>query len=142
MFSLRFQREVLDRLDSIRKLLLKALFKPVVAFDIIGEVMNINAGQSTVLTAVPEDAAQNPTTLPAGDVPSWSVSDGSKVTALPSADGLSLSVTVLPSATPGDIIFTITDGQIPSAQGSITLTIPVPSPAPVASFSVTASTPV
>ena len=104
--------------------------------------MDIKPGQSTVLTAAPLDAAGAATTLPSGDVPTWSVSDPTKVSASPSADGLSLSVTVTPGAAPGDIVFTITDAVIASATGTFTLTIPAPAPNPVASFAVTASTPV
>lgn len=106
--------------------------------------MDINPGQSTVLTAVPLDASGVQTTLPTGDVPNWSASDTSKISATPSADGLSLNVTVNSdgSATPGDILFTITDALIPSATGTFTLTIPQPTAQPVASFGVTASTPV
>lgn len=104
--------------------------------------MNINPGQSTTLTATPLDAAGAPTSLPKGDVPTWAVSDASKVVATPSADGLSLAVAVNAGAAPGDVVFTITDAQVPTATGTITLTIPAPVVNPVASFSVTASTPV
>ena len=110
--------------------------------------MNINPGQSTVLTATPLAApippalVGNVTTLPKGDVPTWTVSDSTKVTAKPSTDGLSLNVAVLPTAAPGDIVFTITDGVILNAQGVFTLTIPVPASAQEASFDVNASTPV
>jgi hypothetical protein len=106
--------------------------------------VDIKPGQSTVLTAQPLDGQTppQPTTLPSGDVPTWSVSDPTKVSASPSADGLSLAVTVTPGAAPGDIVFTITDAVIATATGSFTLTIPAPAPNPVASFAVTASTPV
>lgn len=104
--------------------------------------MDIKPGQSTVLTAVPLSAAGSPTTLPPGDVPGWGVSEPSRVSASPSADGLSLNVTIASDAPAGDIIFTVADSVIPSATGSITLTVPAPAPAPVASFAVSASTPV
>lgn len=106
--------------------------------------MNINPGQSTVLTAVPLDASGVQTTLPSGDVPNWSASDTSQITATPSADGLSLTVAVNAGATASTIVFTITDGVIPAAQGTFSLTITptTPPPNPVASFSVTGSTPV
>lgn len=105
--------------------------------------MNINPGQSTILTAVPLDASGSPTSLPSGDVPNWSASDTSQITATPSADGLSLTVAVNSPATAGDVVFTIADSLIPAATGTFTLTItPVVVGAnPVASFSVTASTP-
>lgn len=128
-----------DIRDAIQR-----LRNPVVRFQIsrIGaKGMNINPGQSTVLTAVPLDAAGNPTSLPAGDVPNWAVSDASKITAAPSADGLSLNVTVNPGVSPGDVVFTISDAVNPGAQGSFTLTVSGAGAQPVASFSVTASQP-
>ena|SRR5258708_5268591 len=130
---------LLDIRDAILK-----LRNPVFKFQIqrIGaRNMNINPGQSTVLTAVPLDAQGNPTVLPSGDVPNWSVSDASKVTAAPSADGLSLNVTVNPGVAPGDVVFTIADSVIPSATGTFTLTITGAAAQPVASFSVTGSAP-
>ena len=104
--------------------------------------MDINPGQSTTLTAVALDASGAPTTLPTGDVPTWSVSDPTNVSATPAANGLSLVVAVDAGASPGDVVFTITDALIPTATGTFTLTIPAPAPNPVASFAVTASTPV
>lgn len=105
--------------------------------------MNINPGQSTILTAVPLDASGSPTSLPSGDVPNWSASDTSQITATPSADGLSLTVAVNSPATAGDVVFTVADSLNPSATGTFTLTITpvVVGPGAVASFSVTASTP-
>jgi hypothetical protein len=103
--------------------------------------MNINPGQSTTLTAVPLDSTGAPTKLPAGDVPNWSASNSNGVSMTPSADGLSLVVAMGLTAQPGDYVFTITDAKIATATGSITLTVPAPVPNPVASFSVTASTP-
>jgi hypothetical protein len=138
----RFKRAVLRRLDYITFLLERLVFKPVASFVILGGIVDIKPGQSTVLTAAPLDAAGAGTTLPSGDVPSWSVSDPTKVSATPSPDGLSLAVAITPGAAPGDIVFTITDGQITTATGTFTLTIPAPAPNPVASFAVTASTPV
>lgn len=121
----------------------KELARPVASFKIIGDDMNINPGQSTVLTAVPLDASGAPTVLPAGDVPNWSASDVSQISVTPSADGLSLSVTVNATATASTVVFTITDGKITTATGTFSLTItPVtPPPNPVASFSITGSTP-
>ena len=104
--------------------------------------MNIAPGQKTTLTAAPLDAAGAPTTLPAGDKPNWGVEPTANVTIVPSLDGLSLDVSMMAAATPGDYVFTIVDGQNPNAKGSFTLTIPAPGPNPVASFSITASTPV
>ena len=104
--------------------------------------MNINGGQSTVLTATPLAADGSLTTLPAADVPTWAVSDPTKVTVSPSADGLSLKVAVNTGAVPGDIIFSITDQLIATATGTFTLTIPAVGPKPVASFGVAASVPV
>ena len=138
----RFKKAVLRRLDHIIFLIERLVFKPVASFVILGGPVNINPGQSTVLTAAPLDAAGSPTTLPSGDVPTWSVSDPTKVSASPAADGLSLAVAITPGAAPGDIVFTITDAVIAAATGTFTLTIPAPAPNPVASFAVTASTPV
>ena len=104
--------------------------------------MEIKPGQSTVLTAAPLDAQGAATTLPSGDVPTWSVSDPTKVSATPSGDGLSIAVAITPGAASGDIVFTITDAVIATATGSFTLTIPAPVANAVASFAVTASTPV
>jgi hypothetical protein len=146
MFDSKYKQEIIHRLNEIIRLLSKHV-RRVDSFVIIGEFMNINPGQATTLTAVPLAAPVPPaivglpTTLPAGDVPKWGVSDPSKVTAVPSADGLSLSVTVNPTAAPGDVVFTITDGFIATAQGSFTLTIPGVAVNPVASFDITASTP-
>lgn len=138
-------REILHELKLILKELKKSEIQAVASFKIlsIGDNMNINPGQSTVLSAVPLDASGNPTTLPSGDVPNWSASDTSQITATPSADGLSLTVAVNSPATAGDIVFTVADSLIPSATGTFTLTITpvVVGPNPVASFSVTASTP-
>lgn len=138
-------REILYELKLILKELKKSEIQAVASFKIlsIGDNMNINPGQSTVLTAVPLDSTGAPTTLPSGDVPNWSASDTSQITATPSADGLSLTVAVNSPATAGDIVFTIADSLIPAAVGTFTLTITpvVVGPNPVASFSVTASTP-
>jgi hypothetical protein len=149
--------EILDVLDDIKSLLSKA-FPPrnnVSSFRVLNSKgqtsMNINQGQTTTLTAVPLAApippatVGLPTTLPAGDVPQWSTSDATQATVTPSADGLSLVVAVNANATPGTTVtYTITDGVIPTATGSFQLTIQpaVTPPAPVASFSVSASTPV
>jgi hypothetical protein len=126
--------------------------KPVDSFVITrwnkGDLMNINPGQSTTLTAtplaapVPPATVGLPTVLPTGDVPTWTLNAPTSVTATPSKDGLSLVVAVLPTAPAGDINFIITDGLIPTATGSFTLTVTAPTQAPVASFSVSASTPV
>ena len=134
--------EVESELLVIASLLKKLTQKPVAKFLITGALMNINPGQSTVLTATPQAADGSTTTLPAGDVPTWAVSDPTKVTVSPSVDGLSLKVTVNAGAAPGDIIFSITDQLIATATGTFTLTVPAVGPKPVASFSVTASTPV
>jgi hypothetical protein len=104
--------------------------------------VDIQPGQSTTLTAAPLDAGGVVTTLPTGDVPTWSVSDPTKVSASPSADGLSLVVSVTAGSAPGDIVFTITDAVVTTATGSFILTIPAPVANAVASFSVSASTPV
>ena len=140
--------EILNELKLILKELKKDASYIVASFRItsklIGENMNINPGQSTVLTAVPLDASGAPVTLPSGDVPNWSASDTSQITATPSADGLSLTVAVNSPATAGDVIFTITDAVTASATGTFTLSITPgggPTPGAVASFSVTASTP-
>ena len=105
--------------------------------------MNINPGQSTVLTAVPLDSNGVQTTLPSGDVPNWSASDTSQITATPSTDGLSLTVAVNAGATASSVVFTITDALNPAATGNFTLNIvsATPTPNPVSSFSVSASTP-
>lgn len=105
--------------------------------------MDINPGQTTTLIAVPLDATGKPVTLPAGDIPNWSVSDASQITASPDTTGLILTVVVLPTATVGNVIvFTITDAQVPTATGSFSLTITAPTtPNPVASFSITGSAP-
>lgn len=157
MFGRCFRRGVLARLDRLiallerfMTLLERLVLKPVDSFVILDErgIMNINPGQATKLTAIPLAAPVPPavdglpTSLPTGDVPQWAVSDASKVTVKPSADGLELDVTVVAEALPGDLVFTITDGVIPTAQGSFTLTILATTPAPVASFAVSASTPV
>lgn len=137
----------LQNLNTTLQGILNALTKPrtVASFKIsnLGAIMNINPGQSTTLTAVPLDASGNPTTLPSGDVPNWSASDTSQITATPSADGLSLTVAVNSPATAGDVVFTIADSLIPAATGTFTLTITpvVVGPNPVASFSITGSTP-
>lgn len=141
-FNRGFKKAVLRKLDRLIFLVERATLKPVASFVILGGLVNINPGQSTVLTATPLDATGVATKLPTGDVPTWSVSDPTKVTATPSADGLSLAVTVVAGAAPGDVVFTITDGQITTATGTFTLTIPAPAPNPVASFSVVGSTPV
>jgi hypothetical protein len=104
--------------------------------------VDIKPGQATLLTATPLDAGGAKTSLPTGDVPRWTVSDPTKVTASPSVDGLTLAVTVILTATPGDIVFDVIDGVITTAVGTITLTIPAPVVNAVASFSVSASTPV
>lgn len=104
--------------------------------------MNINPGQSTTLTAQPLDASGNPTTLPAGDTPQWSVEPAAGVTVTPSANGLTLGASFAPTAAPGSYVFTVVDQIIKTAMGTITLTVPTPGPNPVASFSVSASTPV
>ena len=138
-----FLREIERELRRIAEAI-EALRNPVFSFKIIspnGDNMNINPGQTTVLTAVPLDAAGNPTKLPAGDVPTWSASDTSQITATPSADGLSLTVVVNPAAPPSTIVFTLTDAIIPAATGTFSLTITPAGPNPVASFSITASTP-
>jgi hypothetical protein len=139
-----------DRFEEIEALLLRiietieSLRIPVFEFvimPILGENMNINPGQSTTLTAAPLDASGNPTTLPTGDVPQWSV-EPSGPALTPSADGLTLGVSFPTNAAPGDYVFNVADGIIKTATGTITLTIPSPGPNPVASFAVTASTPV
>jgi hypothetical protein len=148
-FHRSFQEKVLRELDEIRALLERLLIEPVGSFIFQGQgdSMDINSGQSTTLTAtplaapVPPATVGNVTTLPSGDIPTWTVSDSTKVTAKPSSDGLSLNVVVLPTAAPGDVVFTITDGVILNAQGVFTLTIPVPAAAQEASFVITASTP-
>ncbi len=135
--------EVEDKFDELIRLVKECCRMPVASFLITGDTMNINPGQSTKLTATPLDANGAATQLPSGDVPAWGVSDPSKVSVVPSADGLSLDVTVnAQGATPGDVVFQITDGVIAAATGSFTLTIAAVGPAPVASFSVAASTPV
>lgn len=145
--EVRLLRQILHELKLILKELKKSEIQAVASFKIlsnlIGDQMNINPGQSTILTAVPLDASGSPTSLPSGDVPNWSASDTSQITATPSADGLSLTVAVNSPATAGDVVFTIADSLIPAATGTFTLTItPVVVGAnPVASFSVTASTP-
>ena len=137
-----FCRSIKEELRDIAEAI-ESLRNPVYSYKIIrpGDNMNINPGQSTVLTAVPLDASGNQTTLPSGDVPTWSSSDPTKFTASPFADGLTLNVTINAGAAPGDIVFTVTDAVIAAATGSITLTIPAPTPNPVASFGVTASAP-
>lgn len=148
MFSFDFHRKVLRKLDEIISELKKKLVQEVNSFSIRGGIVNINAGQSTTLTATPLAApippaiTGLPTTLPTGDVPVWKASDPTKVTATPSVDGLSLVVAVLPTALPGDVVFQISDALIPAATGTFTLTIVGAVPAPVASFDVIASTPV
>lgn len=140
-------RQILHELKLILQELQSQASKAVASFritsTIIGDPMNINPGQTTVLTAVPLDASGAPTTLPSGDVPNWSASDTSQIVATPSADGLSLTVAVNAAATAGDVVFTIADSLIPAATGTSTLTITpvVVGPKPVASFSITASTP-
>lgn len=147
----KFQKQVLHKLDRIISLLEKLTIQPVNSFVIIGGLVDINPGQSTILTAtplaapVPPATVGLPTTLPAGDVPSWSITDptaAAKVTVKPSTDGLLLAVAVNAGAAPGDVVFVITDAVIANATGTFTLTIPTPVQAPVASFSVSASTPV
>ena len=103
--------------------------------------MEIKPGQSTTLTATPLDAGGLPTSLLQGDIPMWSASDTTDVKITESADGLSLRVDVLPLTLPMDVVFTITDSQVPSATGSLTLTIVAPAPNEVASFKVDASVP-
>jgi hypothetical protein len=104
--------------------------------------VNINPGQSTTLTASPLDANGVATTLPSGDVPQWSIEPTAGVTVTPSTDGLTLGVAFAATALPGNYVATVMDGIIKTAMGTITLTIPAPGPNPVASFLVTASTPV
>jgi hypothetical protein len=141
--------EILNELKLILKELKKDASHVVASFKIFASLigkdsMNINPGQSTVLTAVPLDASGNGVALPSGDVPSWSASDTSQIVATPSADGLSLTVAINSPATAGDVIFTIADALIPTATGTFTLSIVpgvTPPPGGVASFSITASTP-
>jgi hypothetical protein len=139
--------EILNELKLILKELKKDASHIVASFKITsnligGNSMNINPGQGTVLTAAPLDASGNPVVLPSGDVPNWSASDTSQITATPSADGLSLTVAVNSNAVAGSVIFTVTDAVIPTATGTFTLTItPAVAGNPVASFSVTASVP-
>lgn len=139
----RIRRLLEDILKEIQKSTLRVSSFRITSNLIGDNKVNINPGQKTVLTAVPLDASGSPTTLPSGDVPNWSASDTSQITATPSADGLSLAVAVNSPATAGDVVFTIADSLIPAATGTFTLTITpvVVGPNPVASFSITASTP-
>jgi len=148
--EVRLLHEILHELKLILRELKKSDINPVASFKIlvslIGDQMNINAGQSTVLTAVPLDSTGNPTVLPSGDVPNWSASDTSNITATPDPTGLMLIVAVNANAPAGDVVFTIADSAIPSATGTFTLSItpgggPGPGTNPVASFSITASAP-
>lgn len=136
--------EIEENQEKILALLEQLLVPEAVdSFFIMGETMNINQGQSVNLTAVPLGASGNPTKLPAGDVPAWATSDASAVDVTPSADGLTLAVLVHADAPAEDITFQITDGQIPTATGTFVLTVQAPAGAePVASFAVTADTPV
>ena len=137
-------KRVLRKLDRIAELLERLVFERVARFNIRSEggIVNINQGQSTTLTATPKGASGNVTTLPTGDVPMWTVDTPASVDVSPSADGLALSVAVHKDAPAGDVVFGITDGQIASAVGSFTLSIQAPAPEAVASFDVSASTPV
>lgn len=104
--------------------------------------MNISAGQSTTLTALPLNTGGNAVALLPGDVPSWSTDQAGFVDVTPSSDGLSLLVAVHPDAPVGDINFQVTDGLPPNGVGTFVLTVTPPVvPNPVASFSITASTP-
>lgn len=141
MFCSKFQKAVLRRLDRVIELLEQLAYEPVDNFIILGRFMDILPGQSTVLTAVPLGASGSPTKLPSADVPVWSVSDASQVDVSPSGDGLSLAVTVHKDAPVGDLVFNISDALIPAATGSFTLSVAAPAVEPVASFSITASTP-
>jgi len=147
--EVRLLKKILHELELILKEIKKDAVRSVASFQIFASTiieenqMNINPGQSTVLTAVPLDLNGNPVTLPSGDVPNWSASDTSQITATPSTDGLSLTVAVNPGATAGDVVFTIADAVNPNAIGTSTLSITsvTPPPSGVASFNITASTP-
>lgn len=65
-----------------------------------GPLLGIAPGLSDVFQAAPVDASGNPVTLPAGTVPVWS-SDDPTDAITPAADGLSASVSVAATATPG-----------------------------------------
>jgi hypothetical protein len=140
-------REILHELKLILKELQNEAVQSVASFRITstiigGNKVNINPGQGTVLTAVPLDVNGNPVALAAGDVPNWSASDTSNITATPDPTGLILTVAVNAAAPAGDIVFTIADAVNPAVTGTFTLTVtPAVVTGGVASFSITASTP-
>lgn len=74
----------------------------------IGEIMptqspvtGIVVGATGTFLATPVDASGNAVTLPAGIIPTWTSSDVTNAPVVPSADGLTVSVTTLASAPVG-----------------------------------------
>ena len=141
----------LDKALELLELLVNSM-RQVHSFSITGGIMGtspsglfspvtIKPGQSITLTAQPLDVNGNPTVLPSGDVPVWSISDTTNFTATPSADGLSIVLAASATAPTETVNISIADELIPTATGSYTLNVGGASALPVASFSVTSNTP-
>lgn len=64
-------------------------------------VTGIVVGATGTFLATPVDASGNAVTLPAGIIPTWTSSDVTNAPVVPSADGLTVSVTTLASAPVG-----------------------------------------
>ena len=87
---------------------------------VITSLIGIAPGATGTFVAIPVDANGNQDMLPAGIIPTWVSSDPTNAPVVPSADGLSASVSLSPSATPGTP-FTLTvsaplpDGSTPTS---------------------------
>lgn len=116
----------------------------------IGEIMptqspvvGIAIGATGTFLATPVDASGNTVTLPAGIVPTWTSSDTTNAPVVPSADGLTVTVSV-PSTAPTTLVgttFTLSLAATLANGTVVTGTVNVPflsaSTGTVASFVIT-----
>lgn len=103
-----------------------------------GPLTGLAPGATGNFTATPVDTAGNPTTLAAGVVPVWASDDPTDVIT-PSADGLSASVAVATTATPGATHTLSVSQPDGSANSPVALPVLTPAVQPVASFVITQS---
>lgn len=106
-------------------------------------VVGIAIGATGTFLATPVDASGNTVTLPAGIVPTWTSSDTTNAPVVPSADGLTVTVSV-PSTAPTTLVgttFTLSLAATLANGAVVTGTVNVPflsaSTGTVASFVIT-----